>query len=136
MQEREISLIVLFWKIMEKGRILLAATLIGAVLLPCVQYAKGMTEYRQSEAEKAAHLSIEAQQEQLEAVLTQEQLQTVEDARNYSLLLKQDETYLKDAVLMQIDPYHAASCTLTYAVSTDTSAYLAAAALADSINQS
>ncbi|MGN0170885.1 MAG: hypothetical protein ACI39H_09025 [Lachnospiraceae bacterium] len=122
MQEREISLELLFWKIVGAWKVWILAALICAVLLPTLQYVRATGSYRESR--KAYEEAMKQDQKEdnekdsLFDTFSIEEQQQLEDAIRVQTLLNKNRQYVKNAALMNVDPWHEQVLTLTYSVDT------------------
>lgn len=122
MQEREISLELLFWKIVGAWKVLVLAALICAVLVPTLQYVRATGSYRESR--KAHEEAMKQDQKEdnekdsLFDTFSIEEQQQLEDAIRVQTLLNKNRQYVKNAALMNVDPWQEQVLTLTYSVDT------------------
>ncbi|MGN0342943.1 MAG: hypothetical protein ACI4DO_09125 [Roseburia sp.] len=118
MQNREISLSLLFWKIVKGWRVWVAVAVICAVLLPLAQYGSAMANYRSELQIYEATMNQETAEQTAGVTFTKEEQQQIEEAARVKMLLAKNQDYAKNAVLMNIDPYQEQVLTLTYCVDT------------------
>ena len=107
--EREISLRDLFFHILYKWRSILAAALIGAILLGGYTYFGN----RSKTSKEASSITVED-----DGSLTGDLRQDSTDAsdRIYRQLLQEMTNYCNDSVVMQVDPYAVWKATAVYSV--------------------
>ena len=122
MQEREISLELLFWKIVGAWKVWVIAALICAILVPALQYARATNSYQESLKAYEEAIKQDAEdgegKDAVSASFTTSEQQQLEDAIRIKTLLNKNRQYAKNAVLMNIDPWQEQVLTLSYSVDT------------------
>lgn len=119
-KEREISLIELFWKIVLAWRAWLVCGVVFALLLAGVGYMRDMNSYRAAVASIEQEKETEEQDAEVEKVaLTKDERQQVQDAKSLRQLMNKNRTYLKESILMNIDPYEENALILQYYIDSD-----------------
>lgn len=111
-EEREISLRELVWNILYGWRMVLISALIFAVLLGGYSYVK--SNQNANNARNQKKMSVE----ELEAGLTLEEREAVEQAEAIQQQINEKEQYQKESILMNLDAYHQDSRTLQYYIDT------------------
>lgn len=109
--EREISLKDLFWNILFGWRAVVCFGIIFAVLLG------GMKYFRDTKAYHAAQSTVS--DEKQEAVLTEEEMEQVANARDLQARIEEYQNYLDTSAFMQINPYEKHILELQYHVQSD-----------------
>ena len=117
MEEQEIDLIDLIWRLLEQWRGMLALGLIFAMLVPGVKYIKDSREYSASQAGMSSGAVISDSDT---SVLVLEQF---DDDVNAAIVaygrMQQSLDYSENSVLMQYDPEDYYICSLTYEITSD-----------------
>lgn len=112
-EEREISLRELVWNILYGWRMVLISALIFAVLLGGYSYVKSNQNANNARNQKKVSV------EELEAGLTLEEREAVEQAEAIQQQINEKEQYQKESILMNLDAYHQDSRTLQYYIDTN-----------------
>lgn len=113
-EEREISLVDLFWKVMMGWKAWLTCGIVFAVLLAGVSYLRSLQSYRTQLAEWETLQN--AQSEDGVSDLTMEEEEEVRSAAYTSRNLISEKQYFEESILMQLDPYQENVLTLLYTV--------------------
>ena len=118
--EKEISLRELFWQIVMAWRFWIISGIIFAVLISGMHYVKGMKTYH---AEVAQQKAAEELTEEVEASsstdFTKDELQQIQDAKSIKKAMEKSRKYLKNSVLMNIDPYQEKALVMQYYIDSD-----------------
>ena len=112
--EREISLEHLFWKILLGWRRLVALAVIFAILVTGMKYVKDKASYQAALKEQNGTEKVDK-----DIVLTKEEKQVVESAKEVQKLITDSEDYLRDSLLMNVDAFHENLLTIQFYVDTN-----------------
>lgn len=113
--EREISLENLFWKLLLGWRRWLILGIVFAVLVSGLKYRRDISAYKAAVAQQGK----EEEKEEKDIILEPEEREAVENAKEVMRQLDEVEDYLKDSMLMNIDPYQENVLTLQFYVDTN-----------------
>lgn len=121
--EKVISLRELFWQIVMAWRFWIISGIIFAVLISGMHYVKGMKTYHAEVAQQKAAEELEELTEEVEASsstdFTKDELQQIQDAKSIKKAMEKSRKYLKNSVLMNIDPYQEKALVLQYYIDSD-----------------
>lgn len=121
--EKVISLRDLFWQIVMAWRFWIISGIIFAVLISGMHYVKGMKTYHAEVAQQKAAEELEELTEEVEASsstdFTKDELQQIQDAKSIKKAMEKSRKYLKNSVLMNIDPYQEKALVLQYYIDSD-----------------
>lgn len=116
--EKVISLRELFWQIVMAWRFWIISGIIFAVLISGMHYVKGMKTYHAEVAQQKAAEELEELTEEVEASsstdFTKDELQQIQDAKSIKKAMEKSRKYLKNSVLMNIDPYQEKALVMQY----------------------
>ena len=121
--EKVISLRELFWQIVMAWRFWIISGIIFAVLISGMHYVKGMKTYHAEVAQQKAAEELEELTEEVEASsstdFTKDELQQIQDAKSIKKAMEKSRKYLKNSVLMNIDPYQEKALVMQYYIDSD-----------------
>lgn len=112
-EEREISLLELFWKILYSWRFIVICAVIFAVILGGYSYVKSRQSVQN--IKNQANLS----EEDMEESLSPEEKEAVRQAKSVQQRIEEKEKYLEESILMNLDAYHQNRKMLQYYVDTN-----------------
>ncbi len=114
-REREISIGKLLWKLVFCWRFLLIWGVVFAILVTVLFYLKDWKGYKKVENNQA----VQVEDLETKFEFTEEQQEQIQNARELIQLIKENETYAQESVLMNIDPYEENVLELRYYVDSD-----------------
>lgn len=112
-QEKEINLSDLIWKLLGSWRLLICMAVIFCILAGGYKFAADTRDI------KAAKESKDTQEDVAETELTDLEEQAVDQANRLIEQIRQQQEYLENSVLMQIDPNNKNVATMLYYVDTN-----------------
>lgn len=113
--EREISLENLFWKLLLGWRRWLILGIVFAALVSGLKYKRDISAYQAAVAQQGK----EEEKEEKDIILEPEEREAVENAKEIMRQMDEVEDYLKESMLMNLDPYQENMLTLQFYVNTN-----------------
>ena len=122
MNEREVSVRELMWKVIFGWRRMLICAVIFAVLVTALQYVRGQKKYNAALKEYQEQLAVfeseEGEQEQAldMSAFTGDELQQINDAKSLQGMLDRSRSYMQNSILMNTNAYKEKVLVLEYYV--------------------
>ncbi len=101
-EERELLLVDYIWRVLRRWRSILAAMVIGAVVLGGVKYLKDSRDLKK-QLEEQETLSPEEQLDEMMSRLTEEEQSAVNQVMRFENMKAEREEYIENAAVMQLD---------------------------------
>ena len=99
-KEKEVSLIELFWEVLTRWRLVIVLTMFCTVLVGGYKLVSNMQNYKK--VQNSTDMSVK----ELNEFLTDNEKNTVMEAREKQIAIKKKQEYLNESELMRIDAYN------------------------------
>lgn len=99
-KEKEVSLLELFWEILTKWRLLIVLTLFCTILVGGYKFVSDMQNYKKTQN------SSDMSRQELNKFLTDNEKNTVLEAKEKQIAINKKQEYLNKSELMKIDAYN------------------------------